>query len=718
MKKALKVVFSVVLAACLAVSFAACDTGTPSESGKKTYEVTVVDGLIKNTTWNHDDVEEGSSVTVVPLTDRGTFQNWTLGSETITESEYTFTVNADTTITAHYEAKGETPAEEETVEITVVDGMIKNSNNWNHDTVKKGSSVTVSPLGENAARGAFKNWTLGGQTFTDRDYTFTANEDTTITANYDAPTTAPVAKTYELTVINGLTSEGYNFAVVGEDEQVTVEANDPILSYESFDHWEIKGQEAARTESYTFKLTENTTITAVFGTVCDEWDGEYPSIAPEGFIEDTDAKTWHIKSAAALAWWGKLVNCNADTTDNTGYKYTTFNFGIQAAYHDTQLAMVPKNAWTLSLEANLDMGGYDWDAITVWTWTLCGFTFEGNGHIIKNFYDVAAKNPSGNNGGGFFSGVASDNMTFRNVTFENAQVVASDSVEGSAAQDNLGIFIGYLNPNNHYEYFKAPQKVIFENVNINNSVVGSAGAYKLGFYVGRACQWAADNDYLDISFIGCNLTNSTMIGQKIFGGFVGYAANAYDSDPTPAPSRADHGNQLTITALGCTQKNITVITTCVSDENLYGYGSLCAGDAENGGWGKIKYLAQMPGAEYNLIDLHTGFGAWTAFALCTNAAQLRVSLEAKNEDEVTPTRSEILVARDIDMSDVADMLDWEANSNQYIYLVNGAQVTGIDLGNYVRYISGARDEENNLIVTDKDGSRIGIWTTSGAFQAD
>ena len=74
------------------------------------------------------------------------------------------------------------------------------------------------------------------------------------------------------------------------------------------------------------------------------------------------------------------------------------------------------------------------------------------------------------------------------------------------------------------------------------------------------------------------------------------------------------------------------------------------------------------------------------------------------------------------MSEVADMLDWEANDEQTIYLVAGANVTGLELGANVRYIAGARDAEGKLVVTDKDGNAIGTWNIaedgkSGSFVA-
>ena len=117
-----------------------------------------------------------------------------------------------------------------------------------------------------------------------------------------------------------------------------------------------------------------------------------------------------------------------------------------------------------------------------------------------------------------------------------------------------------------------------------------------------------------------------------------------------------------------------------------------------------------------LIDLHCG-----SAKVATTAAQLKNALEAEAEGGGR-ANAEIFVTGNVDMSEVADMLDWEANDEQTIYLVAGANVTGLELGANVRYIAGARDAEGKLVVTDKDGNAIGTWNiaeggASGAFVA-
>lgn len=52
--------------------------------------------------------------------------------------------------------------------------------------------------------------------------------------------------------------------------------------------------------------------------------------------------------------------------------------------------------------------------------------------------------------------------------------------------------------------------------------------------------------------------------------------------------------------------------------------------------------------------------------------------------------------------------DWSGNDEQVIYIVGGCTLTGLDTeGSEVRYISGARNADGDLIVTDAEGNVCG-----------
>lgn len=517
---------------------------------------------------------------------------------------------------------------------------------------------------------------------------------------------------YDVTAVNGLIKDQeYNHEKVEKEKPVTVvaEATD---GNKDFIGWYIGDEEVSTDLSYTFTPAANTVITAVYGTQFSVWSGEYPAEAPEGFEENIEEKTWHITSADGLAYWASKVTANNDGTDPNASRYSAFNYSnyarlVAAAGGDTGASAEAKknaaaqsradnNTWTLSLEANIDLGGFEWTPVNDCQWGLHGLTFDGNGYIIKNLYAKAAK-VIGQQAGGFFGLVANDDITIKDVTFTDA-LVTSDQ---EANMQNLAVVIGFVNQNEHYPIYGTAETVIFDNVNVYNSTVGDNLAYKAGFLVGRSGEYATNKDYVQYSFLNCDIKGNTMIGQRIFGGLIGYTAHACDSDISPL------GEYLTIYTYNTTVTDNTIITSYKNLTNgVYNFGSICSGDAATSfgsGWGAIKYTENLKGMNNTLIDLHCGNNC-----VATSAALLRNALEATN-DENEHSIKEIFVVGDIDMSEVADMLDWEANDEQVIYLVAGAKITGLELGANVRYISGARNSEGKLIVTDKEDVETGVW---------
>ncbi len=538
---------------------------------------------------------------------------------------------------------------------------------------------------------------------------------------------------YDVTAVNGLIKDQtYNHEKVEKEKSVTVvaEATD---GNKAFIGWYVGDDKVSEDLSYTFTPEANTVITAVYGTQFSVWSGEYPADAPEGFEEDTEEKTWHITSADGLAYWASKVTANADGTDPNASRYAAFSYADYARIlkdyggDDAPLetkrsvgaqCMREDNAWTLSLESNIDLGGYEWTPVNDAQWGLHGFTFDGNGYIIKNLNAKGMRvTTQKHKAGGFFGLICNDDFTVKNVTFTDALVV-SDSDSAEISEQNLAVVIGFVNPNVRYTIYGNEQNVVFDNVKVYNSTVGDYLSCKQGFLVGRSGEYATLNDYVQYFFLNCDITGNTLVGQRIQGGLIGYAAHAGDSDISPL------GEYLTINTYNTIVTNNTIISSYKNMTNgVYNFGSICSGDAAtnlesypNCSWGAIKYTENLKGMNNTLIDLHCGNGAVT-----TNAGRLRTLLEDTDEAG-NYTNTAIIVVGNIDMSDVADMLDWEANTKQVIYLVAGAQITGLELGANVRYISGARNAEGKLIVTDKEGAELGVWEvaedgSSGSFVA-
>ncbi len=103
----------------------------------------------------------------------------------------------------------------------------------------------------------FEKWTSdGADVSTDNPYTFKVTKDITLTAVFDDPT---VVK-YTVTVINGSGTGRY-----AENSQVTVVAAE--TEGRIFIEWRINGEKVSEDAEYTFTVTENVTLTAVFEDV-------------------------------------------------------------------------------------------------------------------------------------------------------------------------------------------------------------------------------------------------------------------------------------------------------------------------------------------------------------------------------------------------------------------------------------------------------------------
>ncbi len=523
---------------------------------------------------------------------------------------------------------------------------------------------------------------------------------------------------FDVTAINGLIKDqDYNHEKVEKEQSVTVVAE--VREGKSFLGWYDGDELVSAGASYTFTPTENTVLTAVYETYFSKWSGDYPADKPEGFVENVEEKTWHITTADGLAYWAAMITANENGTDPNASRYSAFNYanyariisGIEADHTPTDeeqksavaQSRVDDNAWTLSLEANIDLGGYEWTPINDCQWALQGFTFNGNGNIIKNLHVKAIKS-IGQQAAGFFGLICNEDFTIKDVTFTDATIVSDVSNDADKRMQNFAVVVGFINQNLHYSIYGTPETVVFDNVNVYNSTVGDNNAYKVGFLVGRSGEYATATDYVQYYFLNCDVSGNTMVGQRIFGGLIGYAAHAGDSDIS-----VSGGDQLTVNTYNTRVTDNTIVTSYQNKTNgVYNFGSICSGDAASefptGGWGSIKYTENLKGVNNTLIDLHCGNAK-----VATTAAQLRNALEAMNEDETHHSITEIFVIGDINMEDVADVLEWEANDEQVIYLVAGAKVEGLELGENVRYINGERNEDGKLIVTDKDGAELGVW---------
>ena len=174
---------------------------------------------------------------------------------------------------------------------------------------------------------------------------------------------------------------------------------------------------------------------------------------------------------------------------------------------------------TVVLTADIDMTGYDWVPLN--GMALGYVTFDGKGHTISNLeilHDPAQGTPPAEIGAGFV-GVATDDLYFKDINFDNCHVTAYERAVGNLVGC---VTNGYMS---------------FENVNVTNFTVdgwmdwdnqvrdqgGHPICQRLGGFIGHIM--AADSS---TEFINCHVENIKMTGLQNLAGFIGYASAAVD----------------------------------------------------------------------------------------------------------------------------------------------------------------------------------------------
>ena len=194
----------------------------------------------------------GQSCTVTATAATGySFTNWTENGNVVsTNANYTFTVNANRTLVAHFTAN--------TYTVSVSANPAAGGTFTGGGTFTYGQSCTV--VATPNANYTFNNWTQNGNVVsTNASYTFTVNANRTLVANftYVAPPT-----NYTVTVSANPTEGG---TVTGggtyqEGQTCTVEATTNV-GY-NFINWTENGVEVSASASYTFTVTANLTLVA------------------------------------------------------------------------------------------------------------------------------------------------------------------------------------------------------------------------------------------------------------------------------------------------------------------------------------------------------------------------------------------------------------------------------------------------------------------------
>lgn len=203
-----------------------------------------------------------TSVIVIATANSGyQFKEWREnGSSVSTSAAYTFNADASRVLTAVFEAVV-TPPVSYTVRVNVTSGGTASGGGTYHN----GDQVTVTAV-PNAGY-QFKGWTEGGTTVsTQASYTFTADASRELTAAFESTTTQDPKLTYTLEVSASpteggvVTGHGNSTYEAGTSITITAAAN---AGYR-FVRWVENGSIVGEDASYTFSISENRNLTAVF----------------------------------------------------------------------------------------------------------------------------------------------------------------------------------------------------------------------------------------------------------------------------------------------------------------------------------------------------------------------------------------------------------------------------------------------------------------------
>jgi len=286
-------------------------------------------------TFNH-----GQSCTVHATANTGyTFINWTEnGTQVSTNANYTFTVNSNRNLVAHFQQQSYT--------ITVsadptAGGSVSGGGTFNH-----GQSCTVHATANTGY--TFINWTENGtQVSTNANYTFTVNGNRNLVAHFQL-------QTYNITVSADPTAGGNvtggGTYTQGQSCTVTATAN---TGY-TFINWTENGSQVSTNANYTFTVNSNRTLVAHFST--------------QSYVITAMADPAEGGTVSGSGGYNYGDNCTLTATANTGYTFvnwtkngtqvsTNASYTFTVTETATYVAHFQIQSYTITVAANPEEGG-------------------------------------------------------------------------------------------------------------------------------------------------------------------------------------------------------------------------------------------------------------------------------------------------------------------------------------------------------------------------
>ena len=245
---------------------------------------------------------QGQSCTVTATPNAGyTFTNWTENGNVVsTNRSYTFTVTANRTLVANFQAQPQNYT------VTVSANPTNGGNVTGGGTYQQGQSCTVTATANTGYN--FTNWTENGNVVsTQANYTFTVNSNRTLVANF-TPQQYTITATADPVNGGNVTGGGtFNYG-----NSCTLSAT-PAAGY-TFVNWTKNGTQVSTNATYTFTVTESAAYVAHFQL--------------QTFTINVTADPAEGGTVAGGGTFNYGETCTVTATANEGYTFVNWTTGM------------------------------------------------------------------------------------------------------------------------------------------------------------------------------------------------------------------------------------------------------------------------------------------------------------------------------------------------------------------------------------------------------
>ncbi len=274
---------------------------------------------------------QGQSCTVTATPNAGyTFTNWTENGNVVsTNRNYTFTVTANRTLVANFQAQPQN------YNITVSANPSNGGSVAGGGTYQQGQSCTVTATANTGY--AFANWTENGNVVSSQaNYTFTVNGNRTLVANF-TPQQYTITATADPVNGGNVTGGGtFNYG-----NSCTLSAT-PAAGY-TFVNWTKNGSQVSTNATYTFTVTESAAYVAHFQL--------------QSFTVNVTANPAEGGTVAGGGTFNYGETCTVTATANEGYDFVNWVQGLFSVSEEATYTFTVTN--NVNLTANFALQTFE-----------------------------------------------------------------------------------------------------------------------------------------------------------------------------------------------------------------------------------------------------------------------------------------------------------------------------------------------------------------------